>query len=311
MNLGQTLRSSLRKVLGPENAKVLKRWAGEIKASSQSQHFGPVPSKDFTVPRKLFWEENGYLVLEGWVSHSDIDALNREVDEMWEHPAKRGKLVADIFLSTDQYRRVHFADAPDAARSCPFKLSDLYLVSPLVRNVILSPRLTALLSQILGRAPIVCNTLNFEFGSEQPFHTDSLYMTPPKDLNLCATWIALEDCLPEAGPLKYYPGSHKIPPYHFSNGRISSISTEMPAYNVYMEKQLAQRGLEPQTFCAKKGDLFIWHSQLFHGGMKILNPSLTRKSLVTHYFRAEDLSGPHGSLGPGRFFMRRDHQPIP
>jgi ectoine hydroxylase-related dioxygenase (phytanoyl-CoA dioxygenase family) len=35
---------------------------------------------------------------------------------------------------------------------------------------------------------------------------------------------------------------------------------------------------------AKKGDVLIWHANLVHGGAPILNPALTRKSMVVHYY---------------------------
>ena len=35
---------------------------------------------------------------------------------------------------------------------------------------------------------------------------------------------------------------------------------------------------------AKKGDVFIWHANLIHGGSPIKDHSLTRKSMVIHYY---------------------------
>jgi len=34
---------------------------------------------------------------------------------------------------------------------------------------------------------------------------------------------------------------------------------------------------------AKKGDVFLWHGMLVHGGSPVKNPALTRKSMVIHY----------------------------
>ena len=45
----------------------------------------------------------------------------------------------------------------------------------------------------------------------------------------------------------------------------------------------AERGLKTERFMAKKGDVLIWHGDLMHGGAKIVDPSLTRKSLVAHF----------------------------
>ena len=90
------------------------------------------------------------------------------------------------------------------------------------------------------------------------------------------------------GPLSYYPGSHKIPPYHFSSGSTIIVNDEMPKFRDYVYGEIKERGLKPATLLANKGDVLIWHSQLFHGGSKIVDPTMTRKSLVTHYFTNED-----------------------
>ena len=47
-----------------------------------------------------------------------------------------------------------------------------------------------------------------------------------------------------------------------------------------------ERGLPLQTFLPKKGDALIWSADLAHGGSQIGDPSLTRRSLVTHYTSA-------------------------
>jgi ectoine hydroxylase-related dioxygenase (phytanoyl-CoA dioxygenase family) len=125
-------------------------------------------------------------------------------------------------------------------------------------------------------------------------------MPAPVQNKMVATWIALEDVHPGAGPLQYYPGSHKIPPYLFSDGALNAKPAEMPDFARYITPQLAKRDLRVQTFAAKAGDVLIWHSQLFHGGAAISDPARTRKSLVTHYFRACDFAEEnYHTIAPG------------
>ena len=47
--------------------------------------------------------------------------------------------------------------------------------------------------------------------------------------------------------------------------------------------QAEKKELSLNTFAAKKGDVFLWHADLAHGGSKIIKQDATRKSLVTHF----------------------------
>ncbi len=270
------------------------------------------PRSVLSTAQRTFWEENGYLILERHFSLDRVDALNRCVDEVWADSRRhRRPTVADIFIDSPQERRTLLSDAPLEARKAPHKINDLFLESELIRETILETRLSLLLEELLGAPPLVCNSLNLEFGSQQADHCDSIYMSAPVKQYLAATWIALEDCSPDAGPLRFYPGSHKIPPYRFSNGSTAAIYEEMPEYASRMATELARRGLEPEIFLAKAGDVLVWHSQLFHGGETIRDPSRTRRSLVTHYWRARDLRLDHGKVGPGRYYLNRSPQQVP
>ena len=72
---------------------------------------------------------------------------------------------------------------------------------------------------------------------------------------MAASWIALEDVDKDAGPLRYYPGSHKIPPYRFKSGRYNLNLAEHAECYQYIDGELASRNLEPVEFSAKKGDV--------------------------------------------------------
>jgi len=55
---------------------------------------------------------------------------------------------------------------------------------------------------------------------------------------------------------------------------------------VRAKREKEQLGLEVKSFTCRRGDVFIWHSGLLHGGQKRTDPSSTRKSFVTHYSSA-------------------------
>ena len=67
------------------------------------------------------------------------------------------------------------------------------------------------------------------------------------------------------------------------------MKEELPESRAYMEQKIQEAGLKREEFMGKAGDVFLWHGQLLHGGSCINEPSRTRKTLVTHYWRAGDV----------------------
>jgi hypothetical protein len=80
-----------------------------------------------------------------------------------------------------------------------------------------------------------------------------------------------------------------------------------------MAEQVGRLGLEEQRFLARRGDLFIWHALLLHGGSRICNPDLTRQSMVTHYWTQTDCEKGSWDLRPtpGGWWIKRPPQTVP
>ncbi|MEJ7637841.1 MAG: phytanoyl-CoA dioxygenase family protein [Singulisphaera sp.] len=162
----------------------------------------------------------------------------------------------------------------------------------------MSDKLQKLLGRLLNGTPLMFNGLNFEKGSEQRFHFDTFYMPPTTYGKMVATWIALEDIHPDSGPLNYYPKSNQIPAYRFGHGGIWAVPSEMPEFDKYIDGEIAGRGLKPEGFSPKKGDMFIWHAQLYHGGGKI-NDRRWPARVVNHFWTVEDYKEKALEVAPG------------
>ena len=255
------------------------------------------------------WEQGGYLTLPGFYSGAELDAAQQALERAWATNAPR--IVVDDLMTGKRLRLMDVSE--EARRDHRFKVNDLFLEHEDVRRLALNPRLTPIVRDLLGHVPVICNSLSFQQGSGQPDHVDSLYMTPPSPGQLVASWVALEDCDLNAGPLRYYPGSHKIPQYVFSNGKPTAIQEEMDQWNAHMQEHVRRMGLTPEVFPARRGDVFIWSAYLLHGGSHIVDPKLTRKSIVFHYLSEEDCRGLRFKLVPchGGYWMHRRHPAVP
>jgi hypothetical protein len=105
---------------------------------------------------------------------------------------------------------------------------------------------------------------------------------------MCGVWLALEDVADDAGPLVYYPGTHKWPiVYNDQIGLRMTGSPQSGTQAFYTELWAAlveKHKIKPRYFHPKKGEALIWAANLLHGGAPHRDPDKTRWSQVTHYF---------------------------
>lgn len=255
------------------------------------------------------WERDGFLVLEGFCAEDEVEAVQTAHRRAWDE-ARPSVVVDDVLTG----RRCRISDVAGEQRGTPFfKVSDLYLEFEEVRRVVLGERLSNVVAELLGDAPVLCNTLNLLRSSQQEDHVDSIYMTPRTPHKLVASWIALEDAHPDAGQLRYYPGSHRIPLFRFSNGTFHVDRAQMDEWEAHYREHVRRMGLEPRTFAARRGDVFIWHADLLHGGSKVTDPERTRDSIVSHYYALADAQAQRMTLRPlnSGYWWEREPQAVP
>jgi ectoine hydroxylase-related dioxygenase (phytanoyl-CoA dioxygenase family) len=238
--------------------------------------------------QKRFYDENGYLVLRKFFSTDEVVALKQMAIDLWTEP-RDPNLIIDMGAGPYANQRMKLSDAPYECRKYNHKINDLYLISELFRSYFLSPKLVRVLSNCVEGSPLIINSLNFTVGSSQRAHFDTWYMPPPIEDAMVVASLALENCTPDNGPVFYYPGSHRLSKYRFSTGHIRAVESEMPVCDGFLWPTLQAAGIEKKVLICKAGDLFIWHSQLLHGGSPINDPQATRRSIVVHYWRQGDI----------------------
>jgi hypothetical protein len=115
-----------------------------------------------TQDQRNFWEENGYLILQGFFDKGTMEKLYAEIDKIWnERKREDNPLVIDVQEGPYSGRK-KFKDVPDEVRNLAHKLNDLFLVSEEVRSINLDSKLCGILAELLDGDPMVCNSLNFE-----------------------------------------------------------------------------------------------------------------------------------------------------
>lgn len=225
---------------------------------------------------------DGYFITKIDLSAADAAEIDRDVDRLWREKPRN---VAVAYDSPP----MRFSDSDERTQRKPrYRIHELHAASPVALRLVLDPLLHRYASLILGDTAIATQSLYFEFGSQQPLHRDSTVVPTPEFGRLVAAWIALEDITPESGPLAYVPGSQKFAFYELSPGQYVYDPARHTARDVeaavnFYDEQLRQSGLPEHRFLAKRGEVFVWHSALMHGGAPPLTPERTRKSLAIHY----------------------------
>jgi hypothetical protein len=173
-------------------------------------------------------------------------------------------------------------------KHCGMRIQDAWSFDPDVRALAVNARMLKILSDIFGRKAWPFQTLNFPVGSQQPYHSDSVHFSSIPERFMCGVWVALEDVSEEAGPLEYYPGSHKWPIIYNEQIGVRVTRSKSPIfqdlYHDVWEALIEKNGVAPQLFFPRKGDALIWAANLLHGGIRQRDPNVTRWSQVTHYF---------------------------
>tara|TARA_R110002094_G_scaffold160177_2_gene145492 strand:- start:395 stop:1264 length:870 start_codon:yes stop_codon:yes gene_type:complete len=230
------------------------------------------------------WEEGGYAVLKQVVPHDLIDRVNRDVA---------------VFRST-------CGETKDE-QGYGQRIGVFHSQNSDSLAVALNPEVREFLRWALRDDPLLFGSLTFEVGTEQGAHQDSIHFWTEPQAAMAGVWVALEDVHPDAGPLFYYPGSHKwgidraedcwrVRPDLFERTqregfwapdnieeRTATAGELGNAWCQLLIDKVAARGEQPVPVMVKKGDALIWHAYLVHGGQPRRDRRLTRRSMVTHH----------------------------
>ena len=193
-------------------------------------------------------------------------------------------------IKANLYDRYNWASwrAHGYAAGHGLRIQDAWTFDANVKRLAVNRRVLDLLSVLFGRRAWPFQTLNFPVGTQQHYHTDSVHFSSVPERFMCGVWTALEDIGNDAGPLLYYPGSHRWPIYTNEHIGVCSAtqqeSVTQSAYEPLWRALVEQSGITPQTFTPKKGQALIWLSNLLHGGQRHADSDKTRWSQVTHYY---------------------------
>jgi ectoine hydroxylase-related dioxygenase (phytanoyl-CoA dioxygenase family) len=202
--------------------------------------------------QQAFYEEHGYLILDPEIPPNVLDGAVAD--------------CASLYAENDR------------------RVQDAWKQSLNVKAIATAPKVLDILREFYGRKPLPFQTLNFRYGTEQAVHSDTIHFNSMPAGFMVGVWVALEDMDMNNGPVVYYPGSQKIPEIDMKDVGVAAHSGHYPHYVCYIMGVLKGAKLPPRYATIKKGQAFLWASNLLHGGSAHKDPSRSRHSQVTHYF---------------------------
>jgi phytanoyl-CoA hydroxylase len=237
----------------------------------------------------------GYLTFSIGLDADFAAAFDADLDRLWD------ERPVDLAVAAKSGDRVSFRDIDEAHRDIGYRVADLHSHTRTAFDLYLHPEVFRIVELIFDQKAVAFQSLYFQFGSEQGLHRDPMFVVTEPPSHLVASWIALEDITLECGPLLYVPRSHRMPWFEFEHdtvalGKKSGAQDKRVEWALDRKKLIEEMNLEVTEFTAKRGDVFLWHSGLLHGGAPVKNPDSTRKSYVVHYSTAESYTSRHATM---------------
>lgn len=213
---------------------------------------------------------DGYIVFDLNLTDEQIDNFKEEIDKL----NNKDNVVT-------QDGGYHYSKGK--------RIFEGWKESEMLQSLSLNPIIMDILRLFYKREPYPFQTITFNYGSNQPLHSDLIHFDSMPHRWLTAVWVALEDMTAQNGSLLYVPQSHKLPIFDFYDLKIKvpEYGKQFDSYSEYEEfiRQLVEtQQLEVKPLICKKGQALLWLANLIHGGDVIRDPNSTRYSQVTHYY---------------------------
>lgn len=225
-----------------------------------------------TTQQKIFYDENGYILIKNNVSHQLLDECRQRFIDICNGETDHDVILVmkDQSLKNKNVRGEYLINKiQDFAYDKGFwkYISDNNVVD--VVEAIIGPNITAAHSMLINKPPY-----SDEGASLHPMHQDLHYFPFRPAHKIVASWTAMEHIDENNGCLYIVPGSHKGPLYKH---------TYPEGLKVKMYHGVHGMDHLPKMFVRmEKGDTVFFHPLILHGS----GPNKTtgfRKAISCHY----------------------------
>ena len=221
--------------------------------------------------------EKGYSIIDLKLSDTFINSINQDIS----NALNNGEIKKNPKIF--QYNKFP-------------RIVEAWKYSRNVAKLANNKKLKKILEFLYKSKSLPFSTINFIAGTEQPFHSDYIHFGSIPHKYLVGAWVALEKTNKFNGPLRVIPASHKFPLIDYQDlkqkkpASILELEKNYRVYEKYIKNLIKVKKLKFKELYLKKGQAILWAANLLHGGSKVKNKKLTRKSQVIHFhFKNSDI----------------------
>lgn len=201
-----------------------------------------------TKEQKAFYDENGYVLVEGLLTKEEAALYRKECHELADRLAK----IKSIDATWGSARRLN----QEAASTVVLHCHDVQFYSALFTQLLVNEKFTRAAASIIGPNVQLHHTKMFikpaEKGAPFPMHQDCPYF-PHDNHSMIAAIIHFDDAPVEKGCVRVVPGSHKRGPIEHIGEGGWHLSPE-------------EYSVDEATPCpAKAGDVLFFSYLTIHG----------------------------------------------
>jgi len=257
-----------------------------------------VAAAEISAEDRAFYDQAGYLVVEGLFTSDELAALRERFRQIVEEerPAARDMLVMrDVMVAKG-------AVVPGSKAGAIAKVQDFHNDDVLYDRYSRHEKLLDLVECFTGPDIKTIHTMLINkppgVDGRHPLHQDLLYFPFRPADQIVGTWTALEPCTRENGCLVVVPGSHKGELLKHENVDWEWVNLAyFGAEGVGAHPERVHLEMQP-------GDTVIFHPILLHGSGRNRSEGF-RRAISTHYAsaRCRFLPGAE-SVGEHRPYLR-------
>lgn len=222
---------------------------------------------------KVFFDENGYLVVERVLTDEELAGVRQRTDEIIADPdsapagvsvGREGDTVAD-------------KSKPEAANQAVRGAAFLVRFDPMFREFARNPKILELVRGLIGpRIKVFRDQMLLKppGGQDKPVHQDQSYFRVRPEGVLVTAWIALDPATEENGCMCYVPGSHKY--------GIFDVETDpgKPVHHIPVTRGIPLP--EPVRCPVPAGSIIFHHGCTLHSS-GVNHTQTWRRAVILHY----------------------------